>query len=105
MNNSSVFPHKGSEDGLVKLKMIKSEEHGVLKYIGSTYSADNDRIYPGIGRKGARIITFDPILKSKIFPLDSILQYLLRLGSRAMNVPIEMEFAVEMNSDEQKPDN
>lgn len=105
MNNSSVFPKKGSEDGLVKLKMIKSEEHGVLKYVGSTYSADNDRIYPGIGRKGARIITFDPILKSKIFPLDSILQYLLRLGSRAMNVPIEMEFAVEMNSDEQKPDN
>ncbi len=75
----------------------------MLKYVGSTYSADNDRIYPGIGRKGTRIITFDPILKSKIFPLDSILQYLLQLGSRAMNVPVEMEFAVEINSDPNKP--
>ena len=90
---------------MVKLNMTESEQHGVLKYVGSTYSAANDRIYPGIGRKGTRIVTFDPILKSKIFPLDKILQYLLQLGSRAMNVPVEMEFAVEMNSDPGKPDN
>ncbi|MDX2417634.1 MAG: PEP/pyruvate-binding domain-containing protein [Xanthomonadales bacterium] len=103
MNKPSVFPKKGGEDGLVKLKMTESESHGVLKFVGSTYSADNDRIYPGIGRKGTRIVTFDPILKSKIFPLDSILQYLLQLGSHAMNVPVEMEFAVEMSSEEDKP--
>ncbi len=96
LNKPGVFPKKGGDDGLVKLKMTDAEPHGVLKYVGSTYSADNDRIYPGIGRDGTRIVTFDPMLKSKIFPLDEILQYLLRLGSRAMNVPIEMEFAVEM---------
>ncbi len=103
MNKPAVFPKKGGDDGLVKLKMAESEEHGVLKYVGSTYSADNDRIYPGIGRKGARIVTFDPILKSKIFPLDSILQYLLQLGSRAMNVPVEIEFAVEITPEANKP--
>ncbi|MGA9574878.1 MAG: PEP/pyruvate-binding domain-containing protein, partial [Lysobacterales bacterium] len=97
MNKPGVYPRKGGEDGLVKLKMNDSEKHGVLKYVGSTYSADNDRIYPGIGREGARIVTFDPILKSRIFPLDKILQYLLRLGSGAMNVPIEMEFAIEFH--------
>jgi len=102
LNKPSVFPKKGGADGLVKLKMTESESHGVLKYVGSTYSADNDRIYPGVGRKGTRIVTFDPILKSKIFPLDKILQYLLSLGSRAMNVPIEMEFAVELHSDPNK---
>jgi hypothetical protein len=103
MNKPAVFPKKGGEDGLVKLKMKDSESHGVLKYVGSTYSADNDRIYPGIGRKGARIVTFDPILKSKIFPLGEILQYLLQLGSKAMNVPVEMEYAVEISSDKNKP--
>ena len=103
MKDPSVFPERGGDVGLIKLKMAESEQHGVLKFIGSTYSADNDRIYPGIGRKGTRIITFDPILKSKLFPLDEILQYLLQLGSRAMNVPVEMEFAVEMNSDPDKP--
>ena len=99
MNTPSVFPEEGGETGLVKLNMTESEQHGVLGYVGSTYSADNDRIYSGIGRKGARIITFDPILKSKIFPLDKILQYLLQLGSSAMNVPVEIEFAAEINPD------
>ena len=103
MENSSVFPKYGGEDGLIKLNMAESEKHGVLKFVGSTYSADNDRIYSGIGRKGTRIITFDPILKSKIFPLDQILQYLLRLGSSSMNVPIEMEFAAEISSDPREP--
>ena len=103
MKNPSVFPETGGEVGLVKLKMAETEQHGVLKFIGSTYSPDNDRIYPGIGRKGARIITFDPILKSKIFPLGEILQYLLKLGSGAMNVPVEVEFAAEISSDPDRP--
>lgn len=103
MNKPAVFPRKGGADGLVKLKMKDSEPHGVLKFVGSTYSPDNDRIYPGVARKGARIVTFDPILKSKIFPLGDILQYLLQLGSRAMNVPVEMEFAVEMSTGKDKP--
>ncbi len=104
MKDPTVFPEPGGEIGLVKLKTLESEQHGVLKYVGSTYSADNDRIYPGVARKGPRIVTFDPILKSKIFPLDSILQYLLELGSKAMNVPVEIEFAAEINSDPDKPD-
>ena len=104
MKDPSVFPETGGEIGLVKLNTNESEKHGVLKYVGSTYSADNDRIYPGVGRKGARIVTFDPILKSRIFPLDDILKYLLELGSKAMNVPVEIEFAAEINSDPDKPD-
>ncbi|MCP4704084.1 MAG: histidine kinase, partial [candidate division Zixibacteria bacterium] len=102
MRNPDIFPEPGGEAGQIKLHMTEADEHGVLKYIGSTYSADNDRIYPGVGRKGARIITFDPILKSKIFPLDEILKFLLQLGSSAMNVPVEMEFAAELNSDPNK---
>ena len=98
MTDPSVFPERGGEVGLAKLNMTDSEKHGVLKYVGSTYSADNDRIYPGVGRKGARIVTFDPILKSRIFPLAEILEYLLELGSGAMNVPVEIEFAAEFNS-------
>ena len=103
MTRNSVFPEVGGEVGLIKLKVSDAESHGVLQYIGSTYSADNDRVYPGIGRKGTRIVTFDPILKTKIFPLAEILQYFLELGSGAMNVPVEVEFAVEFNPERGKP--
>jgi hypothetical protein len=103
LKNPSVFPEEGGEVGLVKLKTRDAESHGVLKYVGSTYSADNDRIYSGVGRKGARIITFDPILKSGIFPLGEILQYFLKLGNSAMNVPVEVEFAAEMSEQAGQP--
>lgn len=103
MENYSVFPEVGGEVGLVKLKLTDAEKHGVLQHVGSTYSADNDRIYTGVGRKGARIVTFAPILKAHTFPLDEILQYFLDLGSRAMNVPVEVEFAAEISNDPQTP--
>jgi len=103
MTNSSVFPEVGGNVGLARLKIKDAEKHGVLKFVGSTYSADNDRIYTGIGRKGPRIVTFDPILKANIFPLADILKHLLELGSRAMNVPVEVEFAAEIDPDSAVP--
>ena len=103
MTNPSVFPEVGGEVGLAKLNIKDAEKHDVLKYLGSTYSADNDRIYTGTGRKGARIVTFAPILKANIFPLGEILEYFLDLGSRAMNVPVEVEFAAEMNPEPDVP--
>jgi CheY-like chemotaxis protein len=103
LTRPSVFPEVGGEVGLIKLNITAAAGQGVLRYVGSTYSADNDRIYPGVGRKGATIVTFDPILKTNIFPLGEILQYFLELGSSAMNVPVEVEFAVEMNSGNDRP--
>jgi hypothetical protein len=103
MSNPSVFPEVGGEVGLVKLKITESEPHGVLQYVGSTYSADNDRIYSGVGRSGVRIVTFDPIFKARIFPLGEILEYFLKLGSNAMNVPVEVEFAAELDSERSSP--
>ena len=103
LTRSSVFPEVGGEVGLIRLGLKDAEPHGVLQYIGSTYSADNDRIYPGVGRKGVRLVTFDPILKANRFPLAEVLQYFLELGSGAMNVPVEVEFAVEFNPEPDKP--
>ncbi len=103
MTNPSVFPDVGGEVGLAKLGLKDAERHGVLQHVGSTYSADNDRMYVGTWRKGARIVTFAPILKANIFPLDEVLRYFLELGSKAMNVPVEVEFAVEINPEPEVP--
>jgi len=103
MTKGSAFPEVGGEVGLTRLGVGDAEAHGVLQYVGSTYSADNDRVYPGVGRNGARLVTFDPILKTKIFPLAEILQYFLKLGSGAMNVPVEVEFAAEFNPEKGRP--
>jgi len=89
------IPH----DELVKkFDLDVAEEDGSLKYVGSTYVADNDAIYDGLSRIGPRVITFGPILKNRMFPLPAILNLLLDIGTWGMGTPIEIEFAVNMNS-------
>jgi hypothetical protein len=45
-----------------------AEKDGTLYAMGSTYSHENEAVYDGISRSGARIVTFAPILKQKLFP-------------------------------------
>jgi hypothetical protein len=73
-----------------------AETDGTLTYVGSTYSADSDCIVEGLSRQGMRVVTFAPILKSRIFPLPQILELLLDMGTWGMGTPVEIEFAVRM---------
>jgi CheY-like chemotaxis protein len=75
-----------------------AESDGTLSYVGSTYSADSDSIVDGISRQGMRVVTFAPILKNHIFPLPQILELLLDMGTWGMGTPVEIEFAVNMRS-------
>lgn len=75
-----------------------AEKDGALHYVASTYSHENDTIYDGISRHGARLVTFAPVLKHKIFPLPQIIDLLLEMGSWGMGTPVEIEFAVKMSA-------
>jgi CheY-like chemotaxis protein len=74
-----------------------AEADGTLGFVGSTYSQENDVIYDGIARPGARIVTFYPILKHKLFPLPQILELILDMGTWGMGTPVEIEFAVRIS--------
>ncbi len=74
-----------------------AEEDGTLYYVGSTYSHENHAVYDGLSRQGIRLMTMAPVLKHKLFPLPEILETLLDIGHRAMGMPVEIEFAVNMS--------
>lgn len=74
-----------------------AESDGTLKYVGGTYSAQNDIIYDGLSREGVRLVTFGQILKNKTFPLAEIIELLLDMGTWGMGTPVEIEFAVNLN--------
>jgi CheY-like chemotaxis protein len=108
-NNQSQFfaldltapPERTPEtsDMLVKsFELSDAEQDGTLRYVGSTYSAENDALYDGISRAGSRVVSFAPILRNKIFPLPNILTLLMDMGSWGMGAPVEMEFAVNMST-------
>ena len=73
-----------------------AETDGTLEALGSTYSADNDRITDGLGRAGMRIVTFAPVLKYGLFPLAALLDGLVKEGEDAFGHPVEIEFAVKL---------
>ena len=73
-----------------------AEADGTLDMLGSTYSADNDAVYDGLGRGGARIVSFAAILKHDVFPLAAILDELMTAGADALGRPVEIEFAVRL---------
>ncbi len=83
---------------LKKYDLHDSEQDNTLHYVGSTYSPENESVYDGISRDGTRVVTFAPILKHKVFPLPEILDLLLEMGTWGMGTPIEIEFAVNMNT-------
>jgi CheY-like chemotaxis protein len=96
----SLKPHfdGGTDCNLheVSFSLDVAEADGTLDAVGSTYSADNDRITDGLGRAGVRLVTFAPILKYGAFPLAALLDQLVKDGESAFGQPVEIEFAVRL---------
>ncbi len=98
------FRKNPSEEFFMKeLTLQNAESDGTIRYLASTYSPENDLLYEGISRDGARILNFAPILKSEVIPLNEILKVVLRISEVAMNSPVEIEFAVSLGEDGPKP--
>jgi CheY-like chemotaxis protein len=94
-------PHEPTGEPADELREVafgvpQAEADGTLQFIASTYSADNHAIYDGLSRKGARIVSFAPILKYGMFPLPAILDELMTMGEEGLGRPVEIEFAVKL---------
>lgn len=99
-------PHSGGAGNLreARFGLDTAEKDGTLHAVGSTYSADNNAVYDGLSRPGARVVTFAPMLKLGMFPLAPILEVLLRAGEDALGNPVEIEFAVRLPRGEEPAD-
>lgn len=75
----------------------EAEDDGTLQSVASTYSVENDTVYDGVSRPGARIVTFAPILRNRTVPLPEALDFLAGLGTWGFGTPVEIEFAVNLS--------
>jgi hypothetical protein len=85
---------------LVRQRIKEGEKDPAFKYVASTFDYQNNMIRDGLLHEGKRLITFSHILNHNVVPLAEILQTLLNIGQREMNNPIEIEFAMDLNPDE-----
>ena len=89
------------DDGfnIQKLNVKQAEADGTLRYIASTYDANDDLIRDGVYPGGRKIISFAGVLQQGVFPLPEILQLSMQLGADAMRRPVEIEFACNLRPD------
>ena len=94
-----------TDDGanLLYLRVKDAQKDGSLKHLASTYDYHSKQILDGLNHQGMPLITFSNILKHDKFPLAEILQKALSIGQKEMNMPVEIEFAVNMNTPKGAP--
>lgn len=80
---------------LVKCQLSEADYDNTLRLVASTYDPSSDRLVHGVQTQGPRVVTFDPVLKDRLIPLNSVLKHLMELFGRSSGSPVEIEFALE----------
>ncbi len=84
-------------DNLELLDVSDAADVGASYTVLSTYDFQNHRLRDDSHLKGRKVVTFSPILRCGLFPLAEVIKEVLALGSREMGVPVEIEFAVNLD--------
>ena len=82
---------------LLKLRLRQVETEGPLRYVSSTYDPQDQIIREGFYEGGRKIVSFVNILQHDMFPLNEVLDKLLKAGQKEMGRPVEIEFAVDIS--------
>ncbi len=93
----SFFPSIDDGVNILKKRISEAENHNALSYVASTLDVDSNHLRDGMFYEGRRIITFNNILTHGVFPLPEIIWEALEMGHRAMNKPVEIEFAANLD--------
>jgi hypothetical protein len=76
--------------------LAEAEADGTLEGVASTYDARSDRLVPGTGAAGPRVLDFAPLLKLGTWPVnDAVLGLLDRFRAHA-GADVEIEFALTL---------
>ncbi|MBC8383041.1 MAG: hypothetical protein H8E22_04435, partial [Candidatus Cloacimonetes bacterium] len=92
----------GDEITLAYMPINQVEKHGTLQHMTSMWDYENNRLIDGVITKGMKVVTFADILKYNYFPLAKISEEILDLGEKALGMPVEIEFAVNLTKNVKK---
>ena len=89
-------PETDTEYNIRHLPVAAADDPETLRYAFSTLSLEDQRLTPGGTGVGRRVVTFSNILEYDAFPLARVISDLLRIGSRGMGRPVELEYAMDI---------
>jgi hypothetical protein len=81
---------------LVRGSLFDAAADGTLPLVASTYDPQSDRLVPGVGRDGPRVIDFAPILDGGDVPFNEAVRALLAACAEALGQDVEIELAADV---------
>lgn len=96
MGRPPAYDPTSETEYLVRANLSDAERDGVLDLIASTYDLERDRVIPGIGAEGPRILNFSPMLVQEQFPLKEVVKAALKAAEHGADAKVEIEFALTL---------
>ncbi len=98
MGRPPAYDPVSETEYLVRASLSDAEADGVLELVASTYNPDRDRVVPGTGSAGPRILTFAPMLVQERFPINDLVKSLLAAAEATLGAKVEVEFALTLQT-------
>jgi hypothetical protein len=83
---------------MVSADLEAAEEDGTLRFSASTFDVGRDRVTPGVGATGPRIVNFAPLLVLEQLPLNTAIRAMLDACEHAYEARVEIEFAMTIDA-------
>ena len=97
----AVPGHFSVDDGfnLVSKNVQDFAKGDTLRYMVSTFNIDDQMLSDTHLGPGRKVVTFANILRDNVFPLAEVCDFMLSRGQEAMQRPVEIEFAGNIDDD------
>ena len=96
MGKPPAYDPVSETEYMVHASLADAEADDALYLLASTYDPERDRVIPGIGSRGPRILNFAPLLVQEQFPLNDLVKTLLSAAEKTVNAKVEIEFAITL---------
>src|ERR1035437_6749893 len=103
MGKPPAYDPVSETEYLVKAGLKDAEADAVLRFLASTFDPARDRVVPGLGASGPRILDFAPLLVLEQFPINDLIKALLKAAENALGANVEIEFAITIQADRGQP--
>jgi hypothetical protein len=98
MGSAPAYDPVKETEYMTHLDIETAEEDKTLRWVASTLDYQSGRLVMGIGKQGARLLNFAPLLRLDDIPLNDLIIELLHKCELTYDATVEIEFAMTMES-------
>ena len=103
MGKPPAYDPVSETEYLMTAGLKEAEADDVLRFVASTFDPARDRVVPGLGARGPRILDFAPLLVLEQVPINHLIKALLKATEDELGANVEIEFAMTIQESRDQP--